>query len=135
VQRRVDGVVVAAVDVSDRQLEPLRKAGAAVVTVGAPGHGTFTDVVSSDDERIAADAVAYLYDQGHRHLGIVSGPPRSAPGAGRLHGYREALRSHGLRPLRATEAAGTGLGSPAPRRWPRCWNSPAGPPPCSAPTT
>jgi DNA-binding LacI/PurR family transcriptional regulator len=106
VQRRVDGVVVAAVDVSDRQLEPLRAAGAAVVTVGAPGHGTFTDVVSSDDERIASDAVAYLYDKGHRHLGIVSGPPRTAPGAGRLHGYREALRVHGLRPLRAAEAVG-----------------------------
>ncbi|MFD4530239.1 LacI family DNA-binding transcriptional regulator [Streptomyces sp. NPDC058470] len=106
VQRRVDGVVVAAVDVSDRQLEPLRASGAHVVTVGAPRHGTSTDVVSSDDERIAADAVAYLYGKGHRHLGIISGPPRTAPGSSRLHGYREALRAHGLRPLRAAESVG-----------------------------
>jgi DNA-binding LacI/PurR family transcriptional regulator len=106
VQRRVDGVVVAAVDVSDRQLEPLRAAGAAVVTIGAPGHGTSTDVVSSDDERIAADAVAYLYGKGHRRLGIISGPPSAAPGSSRLYGYREALRAHGLRPLRAAESVG-----------------------------
>jgi DNA-binding LacI/PurR family transcriptional regulator len=106
VQRRVEGVVVAAVDVSDSQLQPLQAAGARVVTVGAPRHGTSTDVISSDDEQIAADAVAYLYGKGHRHLGVVSGPPRTTPGAPRLSGYRDALRAHGLRPLRAAETVG-----------------------------
>ncbi|WP_327237850.1 LacI family transcriptional regulator [Streptomyces sp. NBC_01317] len=106
VQRRVDGVVVAAVDVPDRLLEPLLASGARVVTVGSPRHGTSTDVVSSDDERIATDAVAYLHGQGHRTLGIISGPVRVAPGSARLDGYRQALRDHGLRPLRAAEAVG-----------------------------
>jgi LacI family transcriptional regulator len=106
VQRRVDGVVVAAVDVSERQLEPLRLAGISVVMVGTPRHGTSTDVVSSDDEQIAADAVAFLYGKGHRRFGIISGPPLAAPGAPRLNGYRDALRAHGLRPLRAAEGTG-----------------------------
>ncbi|MBQ0827169.1 LacI family DNA-binding transcriptional regulator [Streptomyces tagetis] len=106
VQRRVDGVVVAAIDISDEQIEPLRAAGIGVVTVGDPRRRTTTDVISSDDERIAADAVAYLHDQGHRRLGIVSGPPHTAPGAPRLAGYRNALRAHGLRPLKAAETTG-----------------------------
>ncbi|MCL7382099.1 LacI family DNA-binding transcriptional regulator [Streptomyces sp. 35G-GA-8] len=106
VQRRVDGVVVAAVDVSENQLEPLRAAGISVVTVGDPHHRTSTDVISSDDEQIAEDAVRYLYNQGHRRFGVVSGPTHTAPGAPRLHGYRNALRARDLPALKAAEQVG-----------------------------
>jgi LacI family transcriptional regulator len=94
VQRRVDGVVVAAVDVRDTQLKPLQRAGIAVVTVGSPRHGTKTDQVSADDHQIARDAVTHLCEQGHELIATITGPALVAPGSSRLAGYRDGLKQN-----------------------------------------
>jgi LacI family transcriptional regulator len=98
VSRRVDGLVLATVQLAPADLEPAHAAGLDVVAIGPQLAGAGADVVSADDVRIAADAVAHLVARGHRRIATVAGPADAEPGRGRLQGFRDAVRRHGLAP-------------------------------------
>lgn len=88
--RRVDGVVLAATT-GPGPVAQLRRAGVAIVAVGASSAMNDVDWVSADDEQIAVDAVSYLIRNGHTNVATIAGPPDGEPGASRLSGYRGAL--------------------------------------------
>jgi LacI family transcriptional regulator len=94
-QRRVDGVVVAAGTMAD-ELATLERAGIALVAVGSGLSDLPIDWVSADDVRIAGDAVRHLHALGHERIAIMGGPALGEPGVGRLAGYRQAMTALGL---------------------------------------
>jgi LacI family transcriptional regulator len=55
------------------------------------------DSVISDNFRGAYQAVAYLIDRGHRHIGVVGSLPNAYPSIGeRRRGYLQALQDHNI---------------------------------------
>ena len=55
------------------------------------------DSVISDNFRSAYQAVAYLIDRGHRHIGVVGSLPNAYPSIGeRRRGYLQALQDHNI---------------------------------------
>ena len=46
-----------------------------------------------DNAKAASEAMAYLYDLGHRHVGVVTGPLASPISRDRLEGVREAAKA------------------------------------------
>jgi LacI family transcriptional regulator len=95
IQRRVDGVVIAAANASAAAQE-LEQAGIPVVAVGATTTRRDLDWVSADDERIGYDAVAHLLRAGHRRIATITGALDGDPGLARLAGYRRALAECGV---------------------------------------
>lgn len=56
------------------------------------------DMVISDNFRAAYQAVEYLIDRGHKHIGLLGGEPDCYPSLQeRRNGYFRALKEHGLR--------------------------------------
>jgi LacI family transcriptional regulator len=104
-QRRVDGIVLAAT-VSEVSAAELRRAGVALAVVGSNPTLAEFDSVSADDERLAADAVGLLLGAGHRRVATIAGPANANPGGRRLRGYREALRAAGVSPELVMVATG-----------------------------
>lgn len=86
IQRRVDGMVLAASGLSS-QISRLKRAGIPVVAVGSGLAGQPLDWVSADDAQMAADAASFLHSSGRRRLATIAGPASSAPGKARLSGF------------------------------------------------
>jgi DNA-binding LacI/PurR family transcriptional regulator len=59
------------------------------------------DGVSVDNVAGGYQATKHLLDLGHRHIGFISGPLRTASRLERLEGYRLALLDSGIRPDRS----------------------------------
>ena len=95
IQRRVDGIVLAAAGAA-RAASTLRRAGVAVVAVGSGPALAEVDWVSANDERIAHDAVMHLANAGHRSIATITGPTDRNPGAARFRGYCQAIASLGI---------------------------------------
>jgi len=96
VQRRVDGIVIAALAVTAEDLRTVARARISVVSVGVRLPIDGSDVVSSDDEAVAFDATTYLVNRGHRRIANIGGQPGTPPALGRAKGYRAALEHAGL---------------------------------------
>jgi LacI family transcriptional regulator len=95
IQRRVDGVVLAAPNARSAALA-LEKAGIPAVVVGATRTPRGLDWVSANDEQIAYDAVSHLLRAGHRRIATITGDLDGNPGLARLEGYRRALAEFGI---------------------------------------
>lgn len=54
--------------------------------------------IDIDDYEMAKEAVQYLLDMGHRHIGYLGGSPEYASCQSRLSGYRAALQEAGITP-------------------------------------
>ena len=94
IQRRVDGIVVAVADI-DEQIESLLHARIPVVAVGSSISNLEIDWVTSDDVRLAEDAVERFVATGHERIATISGPRDKAPGRPRLQGFQAAsARNH-----------------------------------------
>ncbi|MGW8250185.1 MAG: LacI family DNA-binding transcriptional regulator [Anaerolineales bacterium] len=68
-----------------------------VLVDGYSENGRFDNVVS-DNFRAAYQAVSYLIDKGHRHIGLVGGDTHCYPSLNeRRNGYRRALKDNNLK--------------------------------------
>lgn len=97
VDRRVDGMILAGLDIDAAGLVSVARAGIPVISVGRALPGTLVDVVSANDVQIAVDAVTHLVSRGHKRIATISGPQSSAPGRDRLRGFTDAMHAAGLR--------------------------------------
>lgn len=97
VDRRVDGMVLAGLDIDAAGLAGVARAGIPVVSVGRALPGTLVDVVSANDVQVAFDAVAHLVARGHVRIAAISGPQSSGPGRDRLRGFTDGMQAAGLR--------------------------------------
>lgn len=112
--KRVDAIIVAPVSTEETgHLERLESQGIAVALLDRPAPQVKSaSYVSVDHVAASSMAVNHLIDLGHRHIGIVTEavmPPNwqetldtadgtlLRPSAARLVGYRDALRSAGIR--------------------------------------
>jgi LacI family transcriptional regulator len=101
IDRSMDGLVLIAPISSRARLNSVARSVPTVV-VGRHGSSAAYDTVTDDDVAGAALAVDHLAGLGHRRIAHIehheTDPVRLAemPNAQRAHGYREAMRSHGL---------------------------------------
>ncbi|MGV8968386.1 MAG: LacI family DNA-binding transcriptional regulator [Cellulomonas sp.] len=72
--RRVDGVFVVDLRLSDPRISHLVDLGLPAVVVGDPAHAGSLPVIWSDDAQAAVEAVRHLAAFGHRRVAHVTGP-------------------------------------------------------------
>ncbi len=87
--RGVDGVVMASVDVAARGSIGPGALGTPVVCVGGMFDHPEVDLVSADDEVGSHAATRLLIERGCRRIAMIQGPPES--GTARAEGFRRAL--------------------------------------------
>jgi len=91
--RGVDGVVLASVDVSQEHLDEPARYGTPVVCLGDSHDFPAVDRVVPDDEDGSRSATAHLVSRGASRIAMITGPPGA--GVARVRGYRHALESAG----------------------------------------
>jgi DNA-binding LacI/PurR family transcriptional regulator len=96
-QRRVDGVALAAFATEARTLAPVLRAGIPVVSIGTTIQHRAVDLVRTDDVAGSRDATAHLIEKGYEPIGMIGGPQGTSPSDHRLEGYRAALVAAGVR--------------------------------------
>ncbi len=94
--RRVDGLIVAPSSGNADLLRSAIESGLPVVLLDRSIPGLTADVVLSDNESGAFDAVSYLIGIGHRRIGIIAGRLEVSTGADRMAGYVRAIQTHGI---------------------------------------
>jgi len=90
----VDGLLLMSMPVEGEMAEQLLHLQAPVVLLGSQCAGL--DAYWWDDVEGARMATAYLIEQGHRRIGLVTAQTWSMNAAPRLRGYRQALEAAGL---------------------------------------
>jgi LacI family transcriptional regulator, galactose operon repressor len=92
VERRVDGLIVAASTIGTRQRQWLAHPPVPVVLVNTRSPQTDLPSIASDNRAGGRLAAHHLLDLGHRRFGYLMPPPRNLDAPNRLAGVREALR-------------------------------------------
>jgi LacI family transcriptional regulator len=97
-ERRVEGLIVArpSVPISLDEVLPARDAGIPLVGVGVTELPGFP-IVDVDNRQGGYDATRHLLEHGHTQIATIVGPRDWPSAAGRLEGYRRALREAGVR--------------------------------------
>ena len=107
-RRRMDGLVLIDVLLTDEETEVLAQEGANVVTVGQ--HTDAFPSVTVDERAAAGEAVRHLVDLGHTRIAFVGSteptPLRFDVPTERRAGYRDVLEESGLRHDPALEVGG-----------------------------
>lgn len=98
ISRQVDGVAFAVFHTHAADLQPVIDAQIPVVRLGGRAAQTGVDLVHSDDEGGARDAVRHLIHNGYRRIAFICGPAAEGPAAERVAGYRTALAEAGIGP-------------------------------------
>lgn len=88
----VDGVMLISSHESDPLLDQLIEVGIPTVCCGLPlGHERELSTISVDEVASARTMAAHLVAQGHRRIGMITGPDDTPGGRYRLVGFREEL--------------------------------------------
>jgi LacI family transcriptional regulator len=95
--RRVDGLIIVPAGTDHRYLLPEIEAGIAAVFVDRPAGLIDADMILSDNEGGAYTGVNHLIRHGHRAIGFIGDSADIYTAGLRHRGYREAMRSAGLR--------------------------------------
>jgi LacI family transcriptional regulator len=95
--RRIDGLLIVPAGTDHRYLLPEIEAGIATVFVDRPAGLIDADAVLSDNEGGAYTGVRHLIRNGHRAIGFIGDSADIYTAGLRHRGYREAMRSAGLR--------------------------------------
>lgn len=96
--RLVDGILLFQAQGQDEELERLVKAKKPIVFVGRIPSGIQADVIATDIQLGTRMAVEYLYEKGHRRIGLITVAASLSVSSFRLAGWREALGHHGIPP-------------------------------------
>jgi LacI family transcriptional regulator len=95
--RQVDGLLIASSQAPDQSelFSRIEARGVPYVLIDRRFADTNAPYVGADDEAIGRMATEHLLERGCRRVAHIAGPP-TAPGTGRLKGYREALAAAGI---------------------------------------
>jgi LacI family transcriptional regulator len=94
--RHVDGFVLATATLNSPILAEAAEAELPVVLMNRTAQDYPFSSVSVDNEQGVRAAVTHLVSLGHTRIGHIAGPQDTSTGPARLHGYQEAMSSHGL---------------------------------------
>lgn len=104
--RRVDALILASSHKDQKLLRNIETQKTPFVLIDRKLEGSQANFVGVDDEEIGRMATGHLVEMGCRRVAYIGGPDISTA-IGRLHGYRQALESHGL-PVEPAHAIGRG---------------------------
>lgn len=100
-RRRVDALIVLALNFSDEERDQLVVTEYPTIAVGGPTREVRH--IGIDDYQAAYLATAHLLERGHRRIAHIGGEDRRglnpAVAVGRLGGFRHALQEAGLQPI------------------------------------
>ena len=97
-ERRVDGMIVSPVTVTDEILAELHKDGLPFVQIDRSIKGEDVPCVRTDHGAGSALAVDHLVKRGHKEIAYVGGPLAIQTFDLRLEGFKKAIARHGLKP-------------------------------------
>ena len=97
-ERRVDGLILSPAHFKPGHLAGLQRARLPFVLVDRTIEGLEVPSVVTDSKAGMRLAVDHLVSRGHPRIAYLGGPTHIATFHDRLHGFREALKRHGLRP-------------------------------------
>ncbi|HLF95053.1 MAG TPA: LacI family DNA-binding transcriptional regulator [Planctomycetota bacterium] len=97
-ERRVDGLIVSPVTVTDQALLELRRDGLPFVQIDRSIKGEDVPCVRTDHAAGSALAVDHLVKRGRKEIAYIGGPTEIQTFEVRLEGFRKALARHGLKP-------------------------------------
>ncbi len=109
VERRVDGLIIAASSLGVRHLEWLAAPRLPIVLVNTAAPDVDLPSITSDNHAGGRLAAEHLLELGHRRFGYLMAPPRNADAPERLAGVREALADAGLAGTPPTVTTGAPL--------------------------
>ena len=112
VERRVDGLVIAASTIGSRQGEWLATAPLPVVLINTLGPDDLVPTIVSDNRAGGRAAARHLLDLGHRRFGYLMPPPRNMDAPERLTGVTDELTAAGLAVDGPSSAIVIGAGGP-----------------------
>jgi DNA-binding LacI/PurR family transcriptional regulator len=95
-ERRIDGVLVVDVHVTDERLAAVRRLQLPAVAIAGPGDFAELPSVWSDDAAAITEAVEYLWALGHRSIARVSGMPDLLHTAIRTEAFTKACGQLGM---------------------------------------
>ena len=95
-QRRVDGMILCSLRMTEPLVAALKSAPGPVAVIGALAEVIRTDNVQVNSEYGVALAIDHLVGQHRRRIAFLNGPADTVPATIRGRGYTEALRRHGL---------------------------------------
>jgi len=107
-ERRVDGIIVAASRVGARHAALLERAPVPVVLINSEAPRSSLPAITSDNRAGGRQAAEHLINLGHRLIGHITAPRTNAAAAARLLGVRDAMRSAGMDPDQLAVAEGDG---------------------------
>lgn len=95
-EKRVDGAVVLAYNMSDEVMQASAGAGFPIIAMDRiiSGEGLISIIV--DGESGGYEATRYLMDKGHRKIAYISGPSNSFANSLRYQGFQRAMQEGGL---------------------------------------
>jgi DNA-binding LacI/PurR family transcriptional regulator len=96
-ERRVDGLLIASVLVTDEFIRELKEQALPFVVLHRRVRGAGPSA-SVDDAMGMKKAVEHLVGLGHERIGYLAGPSRIDPASRRLQGFRAGVRAAGYRP-------------------------------------
>lgn len=93
-EKRVDGVLLVSLKISDKYAGLFRQTGFPIVLVDSLHPGL--DSLTVENREGAYLATSHLIRLGHRNIGMIDAQLKSAPAQVRLNGFKKALADHGL---------------------------------------
>jgi len=105
-EKQVDGVVFTSEVLKDEYYQTLKEMGIPVVLVNTQSHKHMIPYVKVDDWQAAYQATAYLIQNGHREIAMISGTLGDRVAGTRVEGYRQALEDHDIQFLESRVAYG-----------------------------
>jgi LacI family transcriptional regulator len=96
-ERRVEAVILAPAGDGRDAVAQAARAGICLTLVDRLVPDAPVDQVGSDNVAPMRELVSHLADAGHRRIALISGLPGVVTTEERVTGYRQALRSHGIK--------------------------------------
>lgn len=96
-KKKPDGLIFASDPVTETAFQSFQDLGIPIVLAATDGAQWDLPSVKIDDFQASYDAAAFLIKNGHRHIGLISGPPDDPiAGLPRCEGFHSALRDFSL---------------------------------------
>jgi LacI family transcriptional regulator len=94
--RKVSGVINCSIGANLDLLRAFQRSGAVLVDLDRESGLQNVDTVVVDNRRGAELATQHLVELGHREIATIAGPQHLSNARGRLAGFEDELRSHGI---------------------------------------
>jgi DNA-binding LacI/PurR family transcriptional regulator len=91
-EKRVDGVILCSLKISDHYVQLFKKSKISIILVDS--YHPHLDSIVIENEDGAYMATKYLIDLGHKKIGMIDAQLKSPPAKQRLEGYKKALIDH-----------------------------------------